>query len=295
MLGAIGAVTALATGCGSRTSADRPAAAQPSESAPTGTPTPSSAHPSASASQPASTPSPASPKQIIARATVPVLCYHQLRNWTSKDNEYARSTLVCPPANFRRQLDAIKDDGWTTIGTDDYYAHLTRGSRLPAKAVILSFDDGTIGQVTEGMEQLLKRGMTGTFFPMTVVLGKPGWMATKDIKHLADAGMTIGSHTWDHHRVDELNGKDWKIQLDQPRETLRKASGQSVDQLAYPYGAWDRAALSHVAAAGYRSAYQLDTDPLDRHHPLLTLRRTMVGSTWTRAQIVRHLHSMSTG
>lgn len=292
MLAAIGGVAALAGGCSSRTPAVGPTPARPG-----GSPSGQSPEPPA---QPSASPSPArpgkaTPNQIISRAGVPVLCYHQLRNWTSQDNEYARAVLICPPTNFRRQLDAIKDDGWTTISPDDYYAHLTTGRRLPSKAVILSFDDGTIGQVTEGMKQLVKRAMTGTFFPMTVVLGKSGWMTTKDVKRLADAGMTIGAHTWDHHPVTTLKGKDWKIQLDQPRETLRKASGQQVDQLAYPYGSWNRAALSHVAAAGYRTAYQLDTESLDPHRPLLTLRRTMVTSSWSGAQIVRHLHGMAAG
>jgi peptidoglycan/xylan/chitin deacetylase (PgdA/CDA1 family) len=37
---------------------------------------------------------------------------------------------------------------------------------------MLSFDDGSGSQAQEGLVQLAKRGMTGTFFVMTVVLGK---------------------------------------------------------------------------------------------------------------------------
>ena len=56
---------------------------------------------------------------MIKRATVPVLCYHQLRDWRAGDSAYERAELICPPAYFRRQLDALADDGWTTIGPDD--------------------------------------------------------------------------------------------------------------------------------------------------------------------------------
>jgi peptidoglycan/xylan/chitin deacetylase (PgdA/CDA1 family) len=148
------------------------------------------------------TPRPASTREIIKRATVPVLCYHPLRNWTSSDGQYNRINLICPPKNFH----ALAENGWITISPGQYLRHLTTGTALPPKPVMLSFDDGTAGQAHEGLEQLTRRGMTGTFFVMTVVLGKPKWMSTRDIQRLADAGMTIGSHTWDHHAVSDLSG-----------------------------------------------------------------------------------------
>lgn len=46
--------------------------------------------------------------------------------------------------------------------------------------------------------------------------------------------MTIGSPTYDHQAVTDLSGRDWKIQLEQSRDTLRKASGQPVRHFAYP-------------------------------------------------------------
>jgi peptidoglycan/xylan/chitin deacetylase (PgdA/CDA1 family) len=136
-----------------------------------------------------------------------VLCYHQLRNWTHSDSQYNRVNLICPPKHFRAHLDALAGDGWTTISPAQYLRHLTSGAALPRKPIMLSFDHGSAGQAREGLTQLSKRGMTGTFFVMTVVLGKPKWMSLHDIHRLAEAGMTIGSHTWDHHSVSDLSGQ----------------------------------------------------------------------------------------
>jgi hypothetical protein len=91
---------------------------------------------------------------IIERATVPVLCYHQLRDWRSSDSSYNRTNLICPPRYFRAHLDALAEGGWTTISPDQYLAHLTTGAALPRKPVILSFDDGSAGQAQEGLRQL---------------------------------------------------------------------------------------------------------------------------------------------
>jgi peptidoglycan/xylan/chitin deacetylase (PgdA/CDA1 family) len=239
--------------------------------------------------QPRPHPKPASAQEIIKRATVPVLCYHQLRNWSSGDSQYNRINLICPPKYFRAQLDALAEDNWTTISPTAYLRHLTTGAALPHKPIILSFDDGSAGQAHEGLTQLKKRGMTGTFFVMTVVLDKPRWMSSRDISRLADADMTIGSHTWDHHAVNDLSGHAWKIQLDQSRQTLRKASGQSVEHFAYPYGVVSSKAFPHLKKAGYKTAFQLEAKKLDPAAPLYTLRRSLVVSTWSGATLLQHL------
>ncbi|HEY6686222.1 MAG TPA: polysaccharide deacetylase family protein [Propionibacteriaceae bacterium] len=223
------------------------------------------------------------------RATVPVLCYHQLRNWSSGDSPYNRINLICPPKYFRAQLDAQAEDNWTSISPTAYLRHLTTGAALPQKPIILSFDDGSARQAHEGLTQLKKRGMTGTFFVMTVVLDKPKWMSTRDIHRLADAGMTIGSHTWDHHAVSDLSGHAWKVQLDQSREALRKASGQSVEHFAYPYGVVSSKAFPHLKKAGYKTAFQLEAKKLDPAAPLYTLRRSLVVSTWSGGTLLQHL------
>jgi peptidoglycan/xylan/chitin deacetylase (PgdA/CDA1 family) len=287
LAGALGTVGLAITGCSTQTAGRTP---DPSSSTTTGpVPTTPKPSPKITSVQPRPHPKPASAQEIIKRATVPVLCYHQLRNWSSGDSQYNRINLICPPRYFRAQLDALAEDNWTTISPTAYLRHLTIGAALPHKPIILSFDDGSAGQAREGLTQLRKRGMTGTFFVMTVVLDKPRWMSTRDISRLADADMTIGSHTWDHHAVNDLSGHAWKIQLDQSRETLRKASGQSVEHFAYPYGVVSSKAFPHLKKAGYKTAFQLEAKKLDPAAPLYTLRRSLVVSTWSGATLLQHL------
>jgi hypothetical protein len=51
-----------------------------------------------------------------------------------------------------------------------------------------------------------------------------------------------------------------------------------------------RADLPHLTRAGYASAYQLRDDAMDPGRPLLTLRRTLVDSSWTGADLLGRLH-----
>jgi len=197
--------------------------------------------------------------------------------WRSSDRQYNRTTLICPPRHFRTHLGALDEDGWTTITPDQYLMHLITSAPLPRKPVILSFDDRSAGQAKEGLRQLAKRGMTGVFFVMTVVLGKPGWMSTRDIKRLADAGMTIGCHTWDHHAFSDLSGRDWKIQLEQSRTTLRRASGQPVEHFAYPYGT--------VSTKGFSAPA---TRRLQDRIPARGQKTSITKSRFTRQHLAKH-------
>ena len=235
----------------------------------------------------------ADPAEITSRTTVPVLCWHQLREWEPSDSDYDRQLLVCPPKTFRAHLDAIVENGWSAISPDDYLRHLATGAPLPAKPVLLTFDDSQGSQITHGLPELMRRDLKATFFIMTVVLGNTGWMTKADVKNLARKGMTIGGHTWDHHRVDEYSGSDWQEQLVQPRKMLETITGKPVEHFAYPFGAWNPPALTHVAEAGYRTAFQLDDKQPSTTTPLLTLKRSLVNSTWTGSGLHDHLTKLT--
>jgi len=283
-----GAGLLAASACTSRPEA-RPGTAAatggPSATAPPRHPTHTNPRPSPArtAGEPDST------ATVAARATVPVLCYHQLRTWRPTDGGYARRWLICPPRQFRAHLDALQAADFSAISPDQYLDHLTAGAALPPRPVLLSFDDAQGSQRDVAAPELIRRGLTGTFFIMTVVLDKPDWLSSTDLQRFASSGMTIAAHTWDHHRVDRYAGPDWARQLQQPREQLEGLLHAPVEHFAYPYGAWNPAALEHVRAAGYRSAYQLSDHPLDSHDPLHTLRRVLIDSTWTGTQLLTEL------
>jgi len=231
------------------------------------------------------------PKVIASRARVPVLCWHQLRDWHPGDAGYARRLLICPPAVFRAQLDALSAAGYSTITADQYLAHLTTGAGLPPRPVLLSFDDSQPSQINEGLPQLARRSMTATFFVMTVVLGKPGWMTRDDLHRLDAAGMSVAAHTWDHHRADRYTPADYPVQFDQPRALLEKVLAKPVRHFAYPYGAWNSRGFAPLHAAGYATAFQLSDKAMDPRAPLHTLRRILVNSTWTRQDLLAQLQT----
>jgi peptidoglycan/xylan/chitin deacetylase (PgdA/CDA1 family) len=215
---------------------------------------------------------------ILAKKQVPILCYHQIRDWKPTDSKISRDYIV-PPVAFAAQMRMLADSGYHTITPDQLYAYLISGERLPAKPIILSFDDTDLDQFTVAYPEMKKYGFKGLFFIMTVSLGRPHYMSREQVRELSDDGNIIGSHTWDHHNVKKYEGNDWFIQLDKPTRTLEQITGKNIRYFAYPFGLWNEAAFPELKKRGFVAAFQLN-EKQDRMDPLYSIRRIIVPGTW---------------
>ncbi len=215
---------------------------------------------------------------ILGRKQVPVLCYHQIRDWKLTDSKTSR-TYIVPPAAFAAQMRMLADSGYHTITPDQLYAYLVSGIRLPEKPILLSFDDTDLDQFTVAYPEMKKYGFKGLFFIMTVSLGRPHYMSRDQVRALSDDGNTIGSHTWDHHNVKKYEGKDWITQLDKPTRQLEQITGKSIRYFAYPFGLWNTNAFPELKKRGFVAAFQLNEKP-DPADPLYCIRRIIVPGTW---------------
>ena len=265
--------------------------APPTAPAPTTSATPTTSAAPSPTPAPSTTPSPTAgtPAEITARSVIPVLCYHQLREFEPDDTAYTR-TITTPPEVFRAQMQALRDGGRTPVRAAAVIEHLELGTPLPDRPVLLTFDDGSATHATVALPVLQELGFPAIFFPMTVVLGKENWLSEDDLRRMDAAGMEIGAHTWDHQRLDRLPDDQWQTQLDEPAADLAEVLGHPVDLMAYPYGAWAPETLPHVRSAGYRAAFQL-SDPVEPAEPMLTIRRIMPPPTWDGATLLAHLDS----
>ncbi len=220
---------------------------------------------------------------ILRKKQVPILCYHQIRDWKPADSKISRDYIV-PPAAFAAQMRMLSDSGYHTITADQLYAYLISGARLPTKPIILSFDDTDLDQFTVAYPEMKKYGFKGLFFIMTVSLGKPHYMSREQVRELSDDGNIIGSHTWDHHNVKKYEGSDWITQLDKPTKTLEQITGKNIRYFAYPFGLWNTAAFPELKKRGFVAAFQLNEKP-DQNDPLYSIRRIIVPGTWSGAAL----------
>jgi peptidoglycan/xylan/chitin deacetylase (PgdA/CDA1 family) len=204
---------------------------------------------------------------------------------------------------FKAQMKALADSGYHTILPDQLYAYLTHGTPLPAKPVMLTYDDTDEEQFSIAKPEMDKYGFKGVYFIMTISIGRPRYMTKEQIKQLSDEGHVIASHTWDHHRVDKLKNEntieyrgkktvvnEWDFQLTNTKKQLEELTGKPVEYFAYPFGIWSKEALPEIEKRGYKLAFQLST-ARDTAQPLYTVRRMIVAPTWSAEGMIRTMKS----
>ena len=227
---------------------------------------------------PAPAPAIADAKTILNKPEVPVLCYHQLREFKPTDSKTARDYIV-PVSNFNEQIKLLADSGYHSILPDELYNYLVYGKSLPDKPVMITFDDTRVEHFTLAASELNKYGFKGVFFIMTVSLNRPGYMTREQVKQLADDGHTIGLHTWNHKNVRTYVEEDWEVQIEKPLKNLEQITGKRVEYFAYPFGLWNEQALEKIHEFGFKSAYQLSARRNEKH-PLLNIRRIIIPGEW---------------
>jgi peptidoglycan/xylan/chitin deacetylase (PgdA/CDA1 family) len=225
---------------------------------------------------------PANAATILARKQVPILCYHQIRDWRAKDSESAKD-YITPRSTFKAHIKMLADSGYHTILPEQLYNYLAYGDALPSKPVMITFDDTDYDQFEVGATELKKYGFKGVYFVMTVSIGKNGkvhYMSKENIKALSDAGNVIGSHTYDHQNVKKYKGEDWVTQIENPTKKLMEITGKKIDYFAYPFGLWNKEAIPELKKRGFKAAYILSTKR-DENNPLFTIRRIIASGYWS--------------
>jgi len=222
---------------------------------------------------------------ILSRTEVPILCYHQVRDYKPSDSKTAKDYIV--PVNvFRDQMEWLADSGYTTILPDQLHEYLVTGKELPAKSVVITFDDTRLDQYTAALPELNKHNFKAAFFIMTVSLGKPGYMSKDQVKQLADEGHTIGSHTYDHKNVKNYTVDDWVEQVQKPSQQLQTITGKPVEYFAYPFGLWNKDAIAKLKDHDFKAVFQLSAKR-DESDPLFSVRRIIVPGSWSGATMIR--------
>lgn len=235
---------------------------------------------------------------ILSRPQVPVLCYHHIYNIPKATREYDVTV-----AQFKAQMKILADSGYHTILPDQLYDYLVYGKALPAKPVMITYDDTDEEQFSIAKPEMDKYGFKGVYFLMTISINRPNYMTKEQIKQLADEGHSVVSHTWDHHRVDRYKYEnaieergvkkvvnDWDQQLTKTKKDIEAITGKTVEHFAYPFGIWSKESIPEIKKRGYRMAFQLSTKR-DSTEPLFTVRRMIVPPQWTAEGMLRVMQS----
>jgi peptidoglycan/xylan/chitin deacetylase (PgdA/CDA1 family)/GT2 family glycosyltransferase len=200
------------------------------------------------------------------RPLVPVLAYHAVAD----DPPAPVRRWSVTPGRLREHLDALRELGAGPLTVTELLA-CYRGERpLPARPVVLTFDDGYEDFLLDALPALIAAGIPATLYVSTglvrderpVLHALPGRMLSwAQLREIAATGVEIGAHSHTHRELDTLPRAEAAWEVAHSRARLQDELGQPVATFAYPYGystAHVRAAVDaagYAAACGVRNAY----------------------------------------
>ena len=213
------------------------------------------------------------------RPALRVLCYHRIV-------PSAADSLSVTAEAFRQQLFLLTAAGYTPVKLSDVAGR----EPLPARPVLITFDDGYVDTLEHAAPILEDAGFPAAVFVVTKYLGdRARWdeggaalMDAAQLHALSERGFEIALHSHAHRRFDQLTLPDITEDLTTSLRHLRSLGIEPAKALAYPYGARPKRSMAAMVTAleglGLQLAFRLGnrlnrlplTDPFEVQRLIVT-------------------------
>ena len=203
---------------------------------------------------------------------VPVLMYHVV---AEPPAAAPFPHLYVAPMEFAAQLRWLDSRGYRAVTLGDVLDAWAGGPVLPARAVVLTFDDGYVSQFTNAFPQLWRLGWPATLNLDLSNLGHPSGLHPWMVSRLIEAGWEIAAHSLTHPDLRSLGAKELRLEVSGSRLEIQRRFGVTPRLFCYPSGRYDHRVVAAVAAAGYEGATSVDAG-LARPERRFELRRVRI-------------------
>jgi peptidoglycan/xylan/chitin deacetylase (PgdA/CDA1 family) len=189
-----------------------------------------------------------------------VLAYHSI--------DESGSYMSTKPEMFRVQMEWLRDHGYRALSMRQWFAH---GATEIERTVVLTFDDGLANFADAAWPVLREMSFSATAYVPTAFVGtEAAWypeyglprlpcMGWDTLRAVRREGADVQSHARSHRDLTRLPPGERAEELRHSKASLEEGLGDSVEHLAYPFGATSPAVRQEAREAGYRSAVGLRT------------------------------------
>ena len=199
---------------------------------------------------------------------IPVLMYHNVLPGAEND-------LTITPAKLREQWLYLKQEGYKSLGLNEYL-ELLKSGHLPAqKSFLLTFDDGHLNNFDYAYPLLMEFGFKATFFIIADSLDPDGTdkfrdygneqpkMSARELAQLDPVTVQLAMHGYHHEHFDQLSLPEIIDVLKKSAAAFATAGLPYFKVLAYPYGARPKEKAINegmkqwMGANGYEAAFRI--------------------------------------
>ncbi len=212
---------------------------------------------------------------------VPILMYHVIGD---PEGEVPFLDLWLSESDFQDQVDWLEENGYTAVTLVQVQNAWYDGGTLPPKPIVLSFDDGVLGQYVFGLPILREKGWAGQLN----LKAEGSDLSSKQVKKMYRAGWEIASHTISHPDLTTLDPASLEQEVAGSKAQLEKELGIDIINFCYPAGQYNDAVIAAVEAAGYRGATTVNPGLGEKSMPF-ELNRIRISRGDTSADLAEYL------
>ena len=158
--------------------------------------------------------------------------------------------------------------------------------------ISITFDDGNASDLSIALPALVERGLNATFFICAGRVGMVHYLDAVAIADLLQSGMAVGSHGMNHVDWRRTNDRELDTEIVGARKRLEDICGQRIDDVAIPFGSYDRRVIKRLKCEGWRCVYSSDGG-FARAGAWFKPRQTL-GKVWEQDSIVPKIRASDT-
>jgi peptidoglycan/xylan/chitin deacetylase (PgdA/CDA1 family) len=218
----------------------------------------------------------AAPAQAGSRLRpVPILMYHVL---SAPPANAPYPELYVRAADFAAQVTWLAVHGYRAVTLQRVLDSWRGAATLPARPVVLSFDDGYLSDVRTALPVLKAQRWPGVL-NLEIANLKPVWgIRPPGVRKLIAAGWEIDAHTLTHPDLTRVDARRLHDEVAGSRAAIRARFHVPVNFFCYPAGRYDAAVIAAVQRAGYLGATTTNYG-LAKPGDLFTLARVRVSGS----------------
>jgi peptidoglycan/xylan/chitin deacetylase (PgdA/CDA1 family) len=186
--------------------------------------------------------------------------------------------LFVAPEDFGAQMHWLASHGFHAVTLRRVYDSWLGESKLPDHPIVLSFDDGTMGQDTHALPVLRSLHWPGVLNLKLNALRSRATLPPWRVRQLLVAGWELDSHTITHPDLTHVDDARLWHEVYDSRIELQREFHVPVEFFCYPAGRYDAHVIAAVRAAGYLGATTTHYG-LARPEDIYTLDRIRIDGT----------------
>ncbi len=220
---------------------------------------------------------------------VPILMYHYIRPAPNKFTDRLGWNLTVTPADFQAQMTWLALNGYHPIDFNDLRAYFAGRTPLPAKPVVITFDDGYSSLYTRAYPILKSLNFKAVAYIVTSFVGQSRYVTAAQVVEMDQNGIEIASHTVDHANLARTSLYWATYQLSASKAWLQRLVGHPVVDFAYPSGKFNSMVVGALQTTGYDTAVTEIGGTIHSRADRYTWTRVRVGGGEVLSDFIHYL------